>query len=197
MFPDDPLASAPPSRFRRERALQLPHEGHRILDFPLGPLRQRPVGQTDSTPDPVEIGVGPNREIVGVAAQEREPACVANDHVEKIAVYDEVAFPVAADGKRYLVIHGDLFDVIIRHARWLALLGSNAYDLAIWANTYFNRIRRAVGLTYWSLSEWAKRKVKNAMSFMGELESTLTAEARGGGAGEGVIGEHPQCRDPG
>jgi UDP-2,3-diacylglucosamine pyrophosphatase LpxH len=48
----------------------------------------------------------------------------------------EDAIHVAADGKRYLVIHGDLFDVIIRHARWLAILGSGAYDLAIWINTY-------------------------------------------------------------
>lgn len=68
----------------------------------------------------------------------------------------EDAVHVAADGKRYLIIHGDLFDVIIRHARWLALLGSNAYDLAIFINTYFNAIRRAFGLTYWSLSKWAK-----------------------------------------
>ena len=102
----------------------------------------------------------------------------------------EDAIHVAADGKRYLVIHGDLFDVIIRHARWLALLGSSAYDLAIWANTYFNRIRRAVGLTYWSLSKWAKLKVKNAMSFIGEFESTLTAEARRRGAVDGVICGH-------
>ena len=54
----------------------------------------------------------------------------------------EDAIHVGADGKRYLVIHGDLFDVVIRHARWLALLGNHAYDLAIWLNTYFNAIRR-------------------------------------------------------
>src|SRR5215467_9122072 len=44
---------------------------------------------------------------------------------------------VGLDGRRYLVIHGDLFDVVIRHARWLALLGNNAYDLAICLNTHF------------------------------------------------------------
>jgi len=102
----------------------------------------------------------------------------------------EDAIHVAADGKRYLVIHGDLFDVIIRHARWLALLGSNAYDIAIFFNTYFNRIRRAVGLTYWSLSKWAKMKVKNAMAFIAEYERTLTAEARRRGAVDGVICGH-------
>jgi UDP-2,3-diacylglucosamine pyrophosphatase LpxH len=85
---------------------------------------------------------------------------------------------VAADGKRYLVIHGDLFDVVIRHARWLALLGNHAYDMAISLNTHFNSIRRAFGLPYWSLSRWIKLKVKNAVNFIGQFEETLSTEGR-------------------
>jgi len=96
---------------------------------------------------------------------------------------------VGVDGKRYLVIHGDLFDVVIRHARWLALLGNHAYDLAIWLNTYFNAVRRFFGLTYWSLSQWAKLKVKNAINFIGEYEHTLAAEAQRRGV-NGVICGH-------
>ena len=89
------------------------------------------------------------------------------------------------------------FDLVLRLrddflavARWLALLGSNAYDIAIWFNTYFNRLRRAAGLTYWSLSKWAKMKVKNAMAFIAEYERTLTAEARRRGSVDGGICGH-------
>ena len=101
----------------------------------------------------------------------------------------EDAVHVAADGKRYLVIHGDLFDVVIRHARWLALLGNKAYDIAIWVNMHFNAVRRAIGMPYWSLSQWAKLKVKNAVNFIGEYERTLAQEARRRGV-EGVICGH-------
>jgi UDP-2,3-diacylglucosamine pyrophosphatase LpxH len=79
--------------------------------------------------------------------------------------------------------------VVIRHARWLALLGNTAYDLAIWLNTHFNMIRRGLGLTYWSLSQWAKLKVKNAVNFIGAFEHTLAAEAKRRGA-DGVICGH-------
>ncbi len=89
----------------------------------------------------------------------------------------EDAIHVGADGRRYLVVHGDLFDVVIRHARWLALLGNHAYEVALRLNTYFNAVRRALGFTYWSLSQWAKLKVKNAVNFIGEYEQVLAAEA--------------------
>src|ERR1700730_9097126 len=101
----------------------------------------------------------------------------------------EDAIHVAADGTPYLVIHGDMFDIVIRHARWLALLGDKAYDFAIWINTYFNALRRALGFTYWSLSQWAKLKVKNAVNFIGAFEGALDGEGRGGGV-KGVICGH-------
>jgi UDP-2,3-diacylglucosamine pyrophosphatase LpxH len=101
----------------------------------------------------------------------------------------EQAIHVAGDGRRYLVVHGDLFDVVIRHARWLAHVGDHAYELAIFVNRLFNGIRRLFGLTYWSLSQWAKLKVKNAVNFIGEFEAVLAQEAHRHGA-DGVICGH-------
>ena len=71
-----------------------------------------------------------------------------------------------ANGKKFLIIHGDEFDVIVRHAKFLALLGDWAYSVALWVNRYINAVRRAFGFTYWSLSAWAKLKVKNAVNFI-------------------------------
>jgi hypothetical protein len=76
-----------------------------------------------------------------------------------------------ADGRCYLVVHGDLFDVVIRQARWLAHVGDHAYEIAIFVNRPFNGVRRMLGFTYWSLSQWAKLKVKNAVNFIGEFET--------------------------
>jgi len=101
----------------------------------------------------------------------------------------ETAIHIGVDQRRYLVIHGDLFDVVIKHARWLALLGDRAYDAAIFVNTVFNKVRRLFGFTYWSLSQWAKLKVKNAVSFIGEFERALVAEAHRHGV-DGVICGH-------
>jgi UDP-2,3-diacylglucosamine pyrophosphatase LpxH len=101
----------------------------------------------------------------------------------------ETATHHACDGRRYLVIHGDHFDLVVRHARWLAHLGDRAYTAALLLNRAFNAARRMFGLPYWSLSQWLKLKVKNAVSYIGEYERTLAAEA-GRHAADGVICGH-------
>ncbi len=94
-----------------------------------------------------------------------------------------------ADGRRYLVIHGDHFDLVVTQARWLAHLGDYAYTAAIAVNRVFNGLRRRFGFGYWSLSQWAKHKVKNAVNYIGEFEKTLVIEARRN-AVDGVICGH-------
>src|SRR5215813_9232398 len=101
----------------------------------------------------------------------------------------ETAVHEGADGKRYLVIHGDHFDLVVTQARWLALIGGKAYDWAVELNRVFNAVRRRLGFPYWSLSQWAKLKVKNAVNFIGEFEKTLAAEAKRRDA-DGVICGH-------
>jgi len=93
------------------------------------------------------------------------------------------------DGSRLLVIHGDQFDAVVMHARWLAFVGDWAYEAALFLNRQINFIRRKLGLTYWSFSAWAKHSVKKAVNFIGAFEDTLSAEARRERA-DGVICGH-------
>jgi UDP-2,3-diacylglucosamine pyrophosphatase LpxH len=94
-----------------------------------------------------------------------------------IEILDRVVH-VAANGRRYLVLHGDQFDMVVRHAKWLALVGDGAYTLALGINTVLNKARRKLGFPYWSLSGWAKAKVKNAVNFISRFEEVLANEAK-------------------
>lgn len=99
------------------------------------------------------------------------------------------AIHVMADGRRFLVMHGDEYDVVVRYARWLAFLGDRGYELALWSNWPLNFIRRRIGLGYWSLSSYLKLRVKTAVNFIGEFERNLAEEARRRNV-EGVICGH-------
>jgi UDP-2,3-diacylglucosamine pyrophosphatase LpxH len=95
----------------------------------------------------------------------------------------------AADGRRYLVTHGDEFDGVVQHAKWLAFLGDYAYRALLTVNTLFNRVRRRLGFGYWSLSAYLKTRVKNALQFVENFEAAVADEARRRGV-EGVICGH-------
>ncbi|HXW72685.1 MAG TPA: UDP-2,3-diacylglucosamine diphosphatase [Methylocella sp.] len=111
----------------------------------------------------------------------------------------EHAYHSTADRKRLLIVHGDQFDIVVQHARWLAFLGDGAYTFALWSNRWFNLVRRRLGFSYWSLSAWAKLKVKNAVKFIGAFETALAAAARRHGADGVVCGHihHATIRDIG
>ena len=94
-----------------------------------------------------------------------------------------------ADGRRYLVVHGDIFDLVVVNARWLAVLGGHLYDGAIIVSHALSKVRRAFGFSPWSLSQWAKANVKKAVSYIGAFEKTLAAEADRYSA-DGVICGH-------
>lgn len=94
-----------------------------------------------------------------------------------IAILEE-AVHRTADGRRLLVIHGDKFDGVVKHAKWLALLGEGAYDLALWANHWFNIVRRKLGYPYWSISAYLKERVKNAVVFITNFKTVMVEEAR-------------------
>ena len=105
-----------------------------------------------------------------------------------IELRDE-AVHVTADGRRLLVVHGDLFDGVIQYAKWLAFVGDRLYLITLELNRWFNALRARLGFRYWSLSQFLKHKVKNAVNYISDFEIAVAQEARRRGV-DGVVCGH-------
>jgi UDP-2,3-diacylglucosamine pyrophosphatase LpxH len=125
---------------------------------------------------------------------------VPGNHDEALREYNDMCFGDirvaneyvhrAADGRRYLLIHGDEFYQVTRYHRWLAVVGDLGYNLLVRANGWLSWIRRRLGLPgYWSLAGYAKRKVKTAVNFIFDFEDSVIRAAREQGL-DGVICGH-------
>lgn len=139
------------------------------------------------------------REVLRKARHGTQVIYVPGNHDEALRDYTELFFGGVlvkqeaihngADGRRYLVTHGDQFDSVVLYAKWLALLGDWAYTVLLGLNRYLNIARRTLKLPYWSLSAYLKHKVKNAVEYISCFEETLAAEARRRGV-DGVVCGH-------
>ena len=109
-------------------------------------------------------------------------------HFGGVEVVEE-AIHVTADGRRLLVLHGDKFDGIVKYARWLAVLGDQAYNVLLALNHWYNLWRRWFGYPYWSLSAYLKRQVKDAVRYIDDFELAVAEEARRRGV-DGVVCGH-------
>lgn len=78
------------------------------------------------------------------------------------------------DDKKTWVFHGDVFDVTMKHSKWLAKLGGKGYDLLILINTFINWISRLLGYGKLSLSKKIKNSVKSAVKFINHFEETAS-----------------------
>lgn len=94
-----------------------------------------------------------------------------NIHIVKDYVYE-------SHGKRYYVTHGDVFDMVTTHMRWLAQLGDVGYTFLLWVNKMYNNYRLKRGLSYYSLSQAIKQRVKSAVSYISDFEKELVGLAR-------------------
>jgi UDP-2,3-diacylglucosamine pyrophosphatase LpxH len=86
------------------------------------------------------------------------------------------AIHVTACGQRILIIHGHELDVVVSGSgrmKWLAFAGDLGYQFLLSLNPLINFVRRRFGLGHWSLSAYAKRRVKDAVSFIGKFEAAV------------------------
>jgi UDP-2,3-diacylglucosamine pyrophosphatase LpxH len=88
------------------------------------------------------------------------------------------AIHLTADGRRILVMHGHELDTVVQNLGWLAHVGDIGYTVLLRCNGLVNFVRRATGLQPWSLSAYAKAKVKNVVNFIGQFEEAVVRYAR-------------------
>lgn len=112
------------------------------------------------------------------------------EHIQSLGNIDLVnEYEYHVGDKKFWIVHGDEFDGIIRYHKWLAFAGDYAYTMLLWANRWYNHFRRKFGFGYWSLSSYLKYKVKSAVNFIFEYETTLARECKKQGF-DGVICGH-------
>jgi len=110
--------------------------------------------------------------------------------IEKNAVHE------TADGRQFLVVHGDEFEGVVRHSEWLEFLGGWAYVGVLKMDRWFNRVRRLFNLPYWSLSSYLKHSTQRALQYIEDFEETAAHQAADK-AFDGVICghiHHPRLR---
>lgn len=125
---------------------------------------------------------------------------IPGNHDEALREYLDVSFGdievreeavhETLDGRRLLLTHGDVFDQVTRHHRWVAVAGDVAYNLLVRLNLVLSWTRRTLGIAgYWSLAGYAKRKVKTALTFIFDFEDSAVRHARERGL-DGIVCGH-------
>jgi UDP-2,3-diacylglucosamine pyrophosphatase LpxH len=92
--------------------------------------------------------------------------------------FSERHIHIAADEKKYLILHGDQFDGMVKINPWLYKLGDFAYSIMHVINTFQNKIRRLFKIKEWSFAHWVKSKAKSAVQFVSNFEQLVVDEAK-------------------
>lgn len=144
--------------------------------------------------------------IMGYAMDGKRVIYVPGNHDEVVRYFDGLDFSGIeihdeivhenADGRRFLVLHGDVFDAAVqcRFPRWF---GDFAYDVLLFVNRWINSFRRRFGLGYWSLANFLKKHIKEAAKHIERFEEAAAHEA-GRRDLDGVICGHihkPEMRE--
>ena len=97
--------------------------------------------------------------------------------IGNIGIFNEFIH-IGADGTRYLVTHGDLFDSVLTKHKWVGRLGAKAYNVLMFISHRLNKLRRMMGFRYWSLSKYLKHKAKVVTNVLHNFRTMLVKHAQ-------------------
>lgn len=111
---------------------------------------------------------------------------IPGNHDENVREYDNYVFGditvkktdvhTTADGKKFLIGHGDEYDTIAQCHKWIAKIGNDGYDFLLWVNRVLRLVRKVLGIqSNFSLAAYVKFKVKNAVQFISDYEESIVS----------------------
>ena len=112
------------------------------------------------------------KKIIGMASKGTDVYYITGNHDEmlrkfsgnsmgRLKILDKLVIDL--DGKKTWIFHGDVFDISIQNAKWLAKLGGWGYDILILLNRSINWFLLKFGREKYSLSKKIKNSVKGAV----------------------------------
>lgn len=113
---------------------------------------------------------------------------LVGDSILNIEVHRDFVH-TAADGRRFLLCHGDEFDSVLRHNFITKIVGDAGYHFLLWLNRWGNQIRRFSGRPYWSAATYLKNRLEKSRQSIERFEEAAAAEAKSRGL-DGVICGH-------
>lgn len=115
-----------------------------------------------------------------------------------VTVVDDLIH-TTADGRRFLVVHGDGFDIVSRNANWLWHLGARLYGRLQQLDRILNQTRHGTAGRHSRISAVLKRGLKRTVNLIGRYETALVHEARRHGVDGIICGHvhHAELRDIG
>ncbi|WP_317931610.1 UDP-2,3-diacylglucosamine diphosphatase [Halioxenophilus sp. WMMB6] len=112
----------------------------------------------------------------------------ANNRFDNIHLINKKVH-TTADDKKLLVMHGDQFDGVTRAHTVLKWIGDWGYDLLMFLNRHFNRLRARYGYGYWSFAGFLKSHIKRAQTYINDFEDAASHYAQKQGF-DGIICGH-------
>jgi UDP-2,3-diacylglucosamine pyrophosphatase LpxH len=119
--------------------------------------------------------------IIGMAAKNTKTYYITGNHDEMLRKFAGLKIgnlhivnklELDINGENAWFFHGDVFDVIMQHSKWLAKLGAIGYDSLIMFNLVINRVSALFGRGKVSLAKKIKENVKSAVSYINNFEET-------------------------
>ena len=139
------------------------------------------------------------KHLLGLASQRCSVYYITGNHDEmfrrfsgmkigKLKIINDLRLELG--GKSVWIFHGDVFDVVMQHSKWLSKVGAIGYDTLVSLNTFVNWLLRELDIKVKpvSFSKRIKESVKGAVKYINAFEDTVSAAAIRKGADTVICG---------